>query len=90
MDTKRSTFCSRILLGSFLVLAPARAQLPDAPGSSPVRDGGGGRPHEAGTHGKVAVEPDEAAGARQTIDVLKRARARASGTPVPEPTPGGR
>jgi hypothetical protein len=76
-----------LLVAGLTAATPAWAQLPDAPGSSPMRDGGGGRPPEAGTHGKVTREPEATGGARDTIDVLRRARSRASGTPVPEPTP---
>jgi hypothetical protein len=72
-----------------LAAFPVRAQLPDAPGTSPARDGGAGHP-EAGIPGRVKSQPGEDAGPRDTVDVMKRARERAEGTPVPEPTPNGR
>jgi len=85
----RSSLTTLALVG-VLAASPVLAQLPDAPGTSPARDGGAGRPADAGIPARVKTQPSEDAGPRDTLDVMKRARERAEGTPVPEPTPHGR
>ncbi len=64
----------------------AAAQIADAPGSSPARDGGGGNSREAGRPGRLTATPTPDTTAHDTIEMMQRARARASGTPIPEPT----
>jgi hypothetical protein len=68
----------------------AQAQIPEAPGTF-TNSGGGARipqgPVDLGRRGKGPVSTgDPTPSARDTIDELEKARARASGTPVPMPT----
>jgi len=88
--SKQASLTAFVLVVGVLAAVPVPAQLPDAPGDNPARDGSSGRPAEAGIPGTVTSQPSEDAGPRDTVDVMKRARERASGTPVPEPTPRGR
>ena len=85
----RGPLATLVLVVGVLAAVPVSAQLPDAPGTSPARDGGAGHP-AAEIPRRVATKPSEDAGPRDTVDVMKRARERAEGTPVPEPTPHGR
>ncbi len=68
----------------------AMAQIPEAPGTF-TNSGGGARipqgPVDLGRRRQGPVSTGESTpSARDTIDELEKARARASGTPVPTPT----
>ena len=78
--------------------APARrvafAQIPEAPGTFTNSNGVGiGQPPVGAGRRRRATPPRAAQptpnAARETIDEMERAKARASGTPVPQPTPQG-
>jgi hypothetical protein len=86
------------LLAAFIALAmldmlprrTALAQIPEAPGTF-TNSGGGARipqgPVDLGRRRQGPVSTgDPTPSARDTIDELEKARARASGTPVPSPT----
>ena len=80
------------ILGTF-PRRTAWAQIPEAPGTF-SNSGGGARipqgPVDVGGRRKGAQPTGESTpSARDTIDELERARARASGTPVPMSTPPG-
>ena len=70
----------------------AIAQIPEAPGTFMEPDGNIEHPVELPRGGprKILAAPKPVPtndSALDTIDMMERARARAGGTPVPEPTP---
>ena len=90
----KGSLTTLVLVVGVLAASPVLAQISDAPGTSPARDGGAGHPAaeipRKEIPRRVATKPSEDAGPRDTLDLMKRARERAEGTPVPEPTPRGR
>ena len=69
----------------------ALAQIPEAPGTFTNSNGGavGQSPGGSGRRRRPGTTTPTPSAARDTIDEMNKARARASGTPVPQSTPRG-
>ena len=90
---------SRLLVTMIVVLAfltsfrcISFAQIPEAPGTYIEPDGNVQHPVEIPRGGPRKVQatatPDVSGdSARDTLNIMERSRARASGTPLPEPSP---
>jgi hypothetical protein len=67
------------------------AQVPESAGTFTNSNGStiGKTPGSSGPHRRPAKPKPTANAARETIDELERAKARAPGTAVPQPTPRG-